>query len=370
MKRLALFALVALVASASAQPITSGGLQRVVHGSSLRGNGNNTSYLDALPGSPFGTGFDGAVVFDGTTTILGMAPSSTVYTLSRDIEPSAMTVNVGVRIKTAGYRIFVSGTLTNNGQIDDNGADAATTWGAIRPAGFYAATYGGAQNSFVAVDASPPQPYPYLITSAKATGGSGGTSGGAGTAGGNGGTCQGGGGGGAGWSSGDGNGNGGATGGAIPAPTLTQGVATLNSLLRGGPDRPGTTSQYTYAAPAAGGRSSGGSVGGGGGGDGGIVFVGARTIAGGGSFQARGGAGGNAVATSSGHGGGGGGGGGPGGFVVLAYSTATGAWGTNVSGGTHGSGTAGNGGSTNAGGNGGDGGACYVLKFNLSGDGT
>ena len=69
------------------------------------------SFEDA-PDIVYGSGIDGSVVFDGTTTILSMAPSSSVYTLTRDIYCLDMTVNASVTIKPAGYRIFVQGVLT------------------------------------------------------------------------------------------------------------------------------------------------------------------------------------------------------------------------------------------------------------------
>lgn len=71
----------------------------------------------------FGDGSDGDITYDGSTTILGVVPSSSVYTLDRDIYAENMTVNSGVKIKTNGYRIFCSISLTNNGTIERNGND-------------------------------------------------------------------------------------------------------------------------------------------------------------------------------------------------------------------------------------------------------
>ena len=45
--------------------------------------------------SAIGTGVDGALVYDGTTTILGMAPTTLAYTLTRDISATNITVNAG-----------------------------------------------------------------------------------------------------------------------------------------------------------------------------------------------------------------------------------------------------------------------------------
>src|ERR1043166_3260806 len=65
----------------------------------------------------FGDGSDGAVIFDGTTAVLGLVPSASAYTLNRSIFCSSITINGSVKIKTAGYKIFCTGTLTNNGTI-------------------------------------------------------------------------------------------------------------------------------------------------------------------------------------------------------------------------------------------------------------
>src|SRR5262245_13994927 len=55
----------------------------------------------------FGAGTDGGVVFDGSSTVLGIAPSSGIYTLTRSIFPSSMIVQAGVTVRAAGYRICV-----------------------------------------------------------------------------------------------------------------------------------------------------------------------------------------------------------------------------------------------------------------------
>lgn len=68
----------------------------------------------------FGTGADGAVTFDGSTTILGLVPSGNIYTMTRDIHCTNITINNGVTIYPAGYRIYATGTLTNDGTISNN----------------------------------------------------------------------------------------------------------------------------------------------------------------------------------------------------------------------------------------------------------
>lgn len=87
----------------------------------------------------FGVGSDSAQVFDGSATILGLAPSSNVYTLTRDIFCTDLTITgANTAINTAGFRIFVNGTLTfpasanpSTGRIFNNGtAGVGITQGA------------------------------------------------------------------------------------------------------------------------------------------------------------------------------------------------------------------------------------------------
>jgi len=59
----------------------------------------------------YGTGADGDAVLDGTTTILSMAPSASVYTMTRDMYFNDLTINTSCRLQPNGYRIFVKGTL-------------------------------------------------------------------------------------------------------------------------------------------------------------------------------------------------------------------------------------------------------------------
>ena len=59
----------------------------------------------------YGTGADGDATLDGTTTVLSMAPSSSVYSMTRDIYFNDLTIDASVRLAPNGYRIFVKGTL-------------------------------------------------------------------------------------------------------------------------------------------------------------------------------------------------------------------------------------------------------------------
>lgn len=68
-------------------------------------------FLDA-PDSVYGTGADGNATLDGTTTVLGMAPSSSIYSMTTDMFFNNLTINAGVSLQPNGYRIFVKNLLT------------------------------------------------------------------------------------------------------------------------------------------------------------------------------------------------------------------------------------------------------------------
>lgn len=254
----------------------------------------------------YGDGSDGAFTFDGSTTILGVAPSTNTYTMNRDWFLGATTINNGVSIITAGFRLFVQGTLTNNGTIQWNGNNASGTNGA---------TPGAALGGNNVIDNA-------AGNNPGLAGGSGGTgngnngnsfavSYGVGGAGGNGGT---------------GNATTAGTGGSIGGTVANRGgfkwlLATIAYM----PSPSGLTGP-TLLLGGAGGGSGGGdatNAGGAGGGGGGIVILCARAFAGTGSVTANGGAGGNVTTSSLGCGGGGGGGGG--GVIVISSSVSGGA---------------------------------------------
>lgn len=262
--------------------------------------------------SVLGDGSDGALTFDGTATVTlpdgsSMAPTGSVYLLSRDIYASAITINSGVTLQVHGYRIFCSGTLTCNGTISsDGGAASGATGGASTSYNTLIASGVGASGG----------------TGAGAAGGAPPTGNTLGSPGGSGGT-----------------GNGGANAGG-GSPTGGSGSASAWVV------RPPGVFQYgrmnlggtLYYAPAPGGGAGGGdgtSSGGGGGGGGGIVVIWAKAVANNGTISARGGAGGNATAGNCGGGGGGGGG------IVVLYtlSAISGTGTTTVAGGAAGTGT-------------------------------
>lgn len=84
----------------------------------------------------YGTGMDGDVVLDGSTTVLGMAPSASVYTMTRDMFFNNLTLNTSVRLAPNGYRIFVKNVLTFTGNNATIGFTAGfSTAGSIQQGG-------------------------------------------------------------------------------------------------------------------------------------------------------------------------------------------------------------------------------------------
>lgn len=305
-----------------------------------------------------GNGSDGTLTFDGTTTILGMVPSANVYTLTKDIYGTTITINNSITIETGGYRIFATIEIINNGIIKrspNNGAVgglAGGTGGAALSSGtIYGGLAGGngalARNfgsgSTTGLSGSSGSSQTESIGSAGAAGGAGGS---------------------------DNAGHSGGSGGAAGSVTLS--VQTINNVIFAVSMREfqGELIKYIKASAASGGGGEGGLLnggitggGGGGGSTGGIVFIAAKTITNNGTISANGGNGGNGSNGTSTSGGGGGGGGGNGGVVVLIYNSIT--TGTiTVTGGT--GGTAGTGGGTGASGiNGSNGSTGSIISITI-----
>jgi hypothetical protein len=249
----------------------------------------------------YGDGSDGTLTYDGTTTILGVAPVSSggrfSYTLTRDITAENITVNSTVDILTNGYRIYVRNKLTiqSNATINMNGGNASgltagTGFGnlgsmniiSIAGANGRTAT-GAAQNGLNAG----PGPTSALLA---ATGGNGGAvTGGAG-----------------------------GTGGLSSLASLTGLSGTdwtyfFKSLLTATTGKViGSSAVSVSGGPGGGGGAISGATGtsGGGGGGGGAVLICAYELDNSGTISADGGKGGNSAGGPTAAGGGGGGGGG------------------------------------------------------------
>lgn len=323
--------------------------------------------LSLLASGFFGDGRDGSLVFDGTSTVLGITPSTQTnygptapggvsvkqYLLTRDIYCTDMTVDSGVLIFVEGFRVYVNGTLTLDGHIGGPGAYGGTggassggnAGGATRTAGTIgnrlAGGSGGAPGG-AAVTGTSSGVAP--LGSSNTGGGGGSGNGGAGTAGG----AMKGGGGGSG-----GNVSSGASGGTITAGAASGG--SLNNVWQAITGRQLGLTVFTCGSGGGGGLGCttgvAGSGGGGGGGSGGAcAVVCAYEITGSGTIWCEGGRGGDAYSGAGAVqcGGGGGGGGGYGVCVIAKGSFPT----INVTGGLGGAKFGTNGGVGGAGGDG------------------
>lgn len=259
----------------------------------------------------FGDGSDGAVVLDGTISPVWATKAGSVYVLQRDVFFTNLTINAGVTLWMGGWRLFCTGTLTNNGTITQQGMDGVTdNLGTVQQPGLPTATN--------------------TLTTNRGTSASGTTVG----AGGGGSLAAGGGG------RGGTGGTGGSGSGGINNTPPAFSVALWKSIVL--PIFPTTPNGGS-------GGGGGGNVapnrGGQGGNGGGVVLVYSRSIINNGTISTRGGNG--SVGTSGNVGGGAGGGGG----LVILYTTVamTGTGTINVAGGTGaaglGTGTAGSDGS-------------------------
>lgn len=89
---------------------------------------NSTTGIQAFTNSAdpvYGTGADGDQILNGSSAVLGMTPSASVYTMTRDLFFNNLTINASVRLMPNGYRIFVKNILTFAG----NGATIGFTTG-------------------------------------------------------------------------------------------------------------------------------------------------------------------------------------------------------------------------------------------------
>jgi hypothetical protein len=281
---------------ATATSTPSGGLLRII--TDVNSDENEVFKIDAagdvyvrgskLEGSGlaiYGDGSDGDVTIAADTT------------LTRDMFYNNLTISAGYTLNPNGYRIFVKGTLTNNGTIARNGNDgttdalAAAPGGAALPAGTIGGS-GAGGDSGGAYAGSGGSGGGVIVIAAKTIDNSGGTISANGGAGGS--TAD---------PAGTAAGAGGAGGGATAAKS-------------GGRALPVAISGWETEAVA--GLIQGGAGGGGGGGSGSDGLAGESVAP---ALGGAGGAGGDN--NTAGNGGGGGGGGG--GTVIIIYNSAT--WG-------------------------------------------
>lgn len=273
-------------------------------------------YLNKTPKCVISDGVDGAATLDGAATVAWATRVGNIYTMTRDAFLTSLTINGGVTLKPAGFRLFGTGTLTTvagapNGQIScDGNPGVGLTAGAAGSTGTLLSGYAGGNGGAAGVN----------------PGNSGSNQTGFAGAGGHG---------------GDGTsvpGN----GGTMTAPAASLGrpdafnagnLGTIQGLS-------GTTVTFTAIGGGAGGGGGGGAAGGvtGGGGAGGGVMVivfRALSLASAADIHCTGGAGANGTIGC------GGGGGGGGGVLIIAYGSknaVTFSAATNCAGGAAGSG--------------------------------
>jgi len=97
-------------------------------------NYNTSSFIDSAD-PVYGNGMDGDATLDGSTTVLGMAPSSSVYSMTRDMYFNNLTINASVRLSPNGYRIFVKNLLTLNSNSTIGFSTGYSTAGSIQQGG-------------------------------------------------------------------------------------------------------------------------------------------------------------------------------------------------------------------------------------------
>ena len=257
------------------------------------------AWVTSLAAGLFGDGSDSTATLDGVATASWASKASSVYTMTRDAFLTSLTVNGGVTLNTAGFRIFCAGTVTNSGTIQNNGANAASATGASSSTGSLTGNGGGNGT-----------------TGAGSAGGSTGTRFGVGTSG------------------GGGTGSNGSGGGGTGQRTTTTPHRSPAVVLAGVGAWSGAAQPASGAPGGGGGAGDNSNSGGGGGAGGGLIAILAWAVNNsGGTISANGGNGFTPVSGNCGGGGAGGGG------LILIYSlTAWTAGTTSVTAGTPGAG--------------------------------
>lgn len=113
--------------SSPASPLTVNGVVESKTGGFKFPDGTTQTTAATGGGASFpygGDGSDGALTFDGSSVVAGLTPSSSIYTLTRDLYATTLVVNSGVTL-TGQYRIFASTSITVDGTIHVNGITGA-----------------------------------------------------------------------------------------------------------------------------------------------------------------------------------------------------------------------------------------------------
>lgn len=262
--------------------LTPESLAPLSSGNNVQINGTNLSVPKAAYLTLFGDGSNGTLVFDGTSIVASLTPSGGVYNMNKDIYATNLTINSGVTVVMNGWRIFATGTVTNNGTIAMGGGagNANGTAASATAAGLYGGGgAGGAGNTGAGSQA------PSVNCLGAGSGGPGGTG-----------------------SSGAGGSERFAIYGSTTifrVPTAAEnGMAVYQGIVYG----------MAGGCGGSGGGGDGTNKGGGGGSGGGVIVIFAATIINNGSISAPGGTGGTPTTGNCGGGGGGGGG------LILLYT--------------------------------------------------
>lgn len=254
---------------------------------------NTTPVATVSLNGVFGDGSDGVVNFDGSSTVLGLAPVAGVYSMTRDLYlGSGSQVSGSARLITHGYRLFCSGTFTIAASAFVSNSGFNPVGSAAGLPGFAGDLGGGTQGfgggSFGGGGAGP--------GASNSIGGRGGAGGSAATGGTGTGTAS--------------------NAAAAPAANVGGPPRNLWQALSGGTTQ-SSTALYTGGTGGASGSSAGSPAAtGASGGGGGIVVISAAVLINNGTIETLGGNGDPATGASGNAGGGGGGGGG--GIIVIA----------------------------------------------------
>lgn len=240
----------------------------------------------------FGDGSDGAATFDGSSTPAGSVKDSpTLYHLARDVFYTDMTVGAGIEVRSAGFRIYVNGTLDMSSAapiLSCDGGNASNATGGTRPGAsgiLGTGSAGAGANGGVNAGNSN-----NLLNALGGSGGSGGTGSGSGAPG---------------------------TSAANATAAADGSIHILSSMLTGLLVGVNGNIFVNGGAGGGGGQGSGALAGGGGGAGGGVLLISARIVnlSGTAIIRAKGGNGGQGGISA------GGGGGGGGGAIIFCYRT-------------------------------------------------
>lgn len=80
-----------------------------------------TAFSSGVDPGLFGSGSDGALHFDGAATVLGIVPSGSTYTLTRDIYATTITIDTGITVIPNQFRIYATVSIALAGKINGNG---------------------------------------------------------------------------------------------------------------------------------------------------------------------------------------------------------------------------------------------------------